>query len=291
MVIKGGFPIRKSNIEPKEKGGNKMKGSKMTTRFLVMVAALAFLLSGAQNLPAQEKTAKASDTRMVKLNIGVKGERRHVNNTRGMAFGGAAVVVGTGRNERAHVYTATSCGNLVPGSIEKIDGKKLAAELGPGVKAVIPNAGRYWTMDEIDMQVGEQVHFQGVGMCWAGDMSGDEIKAHMAAPYAIGKILRNTEWIYKAGKPVYLLRDPAGIVWVMQEYTKAVDPSFTINNLDQVGSKLKNLPKGWKFETKVLTKDLSLDTRRTGLWASIIRDELGNTYEGAGFDDLANYVP
>ena len=58
-----------------------------------------------------------------------------------------------------------------------------------------------------------------------------------------------------------------------------------------MGGKLKKLPAGWKFETKVLTKDLSLDTRRTGLWASIIRDELGNTYEGTGFDDLANYVP
>ena len=60
---------------------------------------------------------------------------------------------------------------------------------------------------------------------------------------------------------------------------------------DGLGGKLKNLPQGWTFETKVLTKDLSLDTRRTGLWASIIRDELGNTYEGVGFDDLANYIP
>ena len=46
----------------------------------------------------------------------------------------------------------------------------------------------------------------------------------------------------------------------MQEYTKDVDPTLTLDNLAQVGSKLKNLPKGWKFETKVLTKELSLNT-------------------------------
>ena len=83
------------------------------------------------------------------------------------------------------------------------------------------------------MHVGEVVDFQGVKMCWAGDMSGDEIKIHFGAPYVIGKILRNTDWIYKAGKPVYLLRDPSGITWVMQEYTKEVDPSLTIDNLDR----------------------------------------------------------
>jgi hypothetical protein len=267
----------------------------MTTRSRIAAAAMALLLGG--TLPVLAQEAMAADdlyqgmTRTVKINIDTTGKRRHVKNTRGMPFGGAAVIVGTGRNERAHVYTATTCAPLTPGSIEKIDAKKLAPTLGSNVKAVIPNAGRHWTMDEIYMEVGEVVDFDGVKLCWGGDMSGDEIKAHMAAPYAIGKILRNTDWIYKAGKKVHLLREPGGTVWVMQEYTKVVDPTLTIDNLDQVGSKLKKLPAGWTFETKVLTKDLSLDTRRTGLWASIIRDELGNTYEGTGFDDLANYVP
>jgi hypothetical protein len=267
----------------------------MTTRWFASVVATALLLGGTLSALAQE--TKAADdlyqgmTRTVKINIETTGERRHVKNTRGMPFGGAAVIVGTGRNERAHVYTATSCADLAPGSIEKIDVKALAPTFGTNVKAVIPNAGRNWTFDEVGVEVGEIVDFQGVKLCWVGDMSGDEIKAHMAAPYAVGKILRNTEWIYKAGNKVHLLREPGGTVWVMQEYTKEVDPTLTIDNLDQVGSKLKKLPQGWTFETKVLTKDLSLDTRRTGLWASIIRDELGNTYEGTGFDDLANYVP
>ena len=272
-----------------------MKTSTRTPLRVNLWVLLITLLAATPLLAAQE-TASEDElydgmTRTVKVNIGTTGERRHVKNTRGMPFGGAAVIVGTGRNERAHVYTATGCADLVPGSIEKIDVKALAPTFGSNVKAVVPNAGRYWTMDEITLELGEVVDFQGVPLCWGGDMTGDEIKAHMSAPYAVGKILRNTDWIYKAGSKVHLLREPGGIVWVMQEYTKTVDPTLTIDNLDTVGGKLKNLPAGWTFETKVLTKDLSLDTRRTGLWASIIRDELGNTYEGTGFDDLANYVP
>ena len=79
---------------------------------------------------------------------------------------------------------------------------------------------------------------------------------------------------------------PAGI---HQSRRSEPDP----DNLNTVGSKLKNLPAGWKFETKVLTENLSLDTGRAGGWAAIIRDELGNTYQGCGYgkDVSANYVP
>jgi hypothetical protein len=261
----------------------------MKTQWIVAMTTAALMLGGAALQPA--KDSGATDTRKVKLNIGPKGDRRHVTDTRGLAFGGAAVFVGTGRNERAHVFTATTAGTLVPGSIEKIDAKKQAADLGTGVTGFMGNVGRFWTMDEIDMHVGETVDFQGVKMCWAGDMTGEEIRSQFSGSYLPAKILRSTNWIFKAGKPVYLLREPGGIVWVMQEYTKAVDPTLTIDNLDQVGGKLKKLPEGWKFETKVLTKDLSLDTRRTATWASIMRDELGNTYQATGFDDMANYMP
>jgi outer membrane protein assembly factor BamE (lipoprotein component of BamABCDE complex) len=283
-----------------------MKTWKTMTSWLVTLAAMAIMLSilpscdtpKTDDQSVKEGTTDQANvdqlyegmTRKIKINIGTSGERRHVYDARGLAFGGMAALVGTGRNQRAHVYTATlGEGPLVPGSIEKIDAKKLAEELG--VVACVLNIGRNWVMDEIDMHLGEVVDFQGVKMAWAGDMTSDEIMQHFGKPYFIGKILRNTNWIYKAGKPVYLLREPGGLVWVMQEYTTEVDPSLTIDNLDQVGSKLKNLPEGWKFETVILQKDLTLDTRRTGTWASIIRDDLGNTYECTGFDDLANYIP
>jgi hypothetical protein len=130
-------------------------------------------------------------------------------------------------------------------------------------------------------------------MMYGGEMTAAEMMAQMKNSYSPSLIYRNTNWIWHAGTPVHLLREPAGTVWVMQEYTKDTDPSLTLENLDQVGSKLRNLPQGWKFETVVLTRDLSLNTSRCDGWAAIIRDELHCTYQGCGYgaDTSANFVP
>ena len=106
-------------------------------------------------------------------------------------------------------------------------------------------------------------------------------------------IYRNTNWIFNAGKPVYLLREPEGATWVLQEFTKDVDPSLEADNLQVLGDKYKELPEGWTFETKILDEDLSLDTSRAGGWAAIIRDEFHCTYQGCGYgsDLSANFVP
>jgi hypothetical protein len=79
----------------------------------------------------------------------------------------------------------------------------------------------------------------------------------------------------------------------MQEYTRDVDPSLTIDNLKNIGPKLKTLPKDWTFETKVLEKDLVADTTKSDGWASIIRDDLHCTYQAMGYDSdsSANYIP
>ena len=40
----------------------------------------------------------------------------------------------------------------------------------------------------------------------------------------------------------------------------------------------------WTPETKVLEKDLVADTTQSDGWASIIRDDLHNTYQAMGYD-------
>ena len=228
----------------------------------------------------------------MKLNPGPNHKDRiNVKNTRGMAFCGLGAFVGVGKMQRAHVYTATSVTDVTPETPKKIDPQRLARELELDMCAV--NGGRFWTMDEMSFQGGDVVDFHGVGMVWAGDMTGAEMMAQMKDAYSPSLIYRNTDWVYYAGRPVHLLREPNGTVWVMQEFTKDVDASLAIDGLDVVGSKLKNLPKGWAFETKVLTKNLSLDTHRAGGWAAILRDELHCTYQGCGYgaDTSANYVP
>ena len=208
---------------------------------------------------------------------------------RGLPFHGMGAFVGTGKTQRAHVYTAASI-PVDPEAYKKIDPKKLAAELEVDMCAV--NSGRFWMMDDIKFLVGETQNFHGVELRWGGDMTGAEMVSQMQNAYVPSLIRRSSVWTFHAGKPVHLLREPGGAVWVLQEYTKAVDPTLTPDNLGELGGKLKNLPKGWTFETKVLTKNLELDTTRAGGWAAIIRDDLHCTYQGCGYgaDTSANYV-
>jgi hypothetical protein len=212
-------------------------------------------------------------------------------NSRGTNFLGAAAFVGKGKNARSHMHASAGIQDIPDGFEWKPDVERLRRELE--VDMVTPNTARIWTFDEGECQGGYIIDFDGVKMTWIGEMVAEDVIDHFHGPtYVPALIYRLTKWTYHAGKPVYILREPNGPTWVMQEMTKAVDKSLTIDTLDQLGSKLK-LPEGWKFETKVLTKDLVLDTTRSDGWASIIRDELHCTYQACGYDSdtSANYIP
>ena len=84
-------------------------------------------------------------------------------------------------------------------------------------------------------------NFHGMELCWGGDMTGAEMVSQMQNAYVPSLIRRSSVWTFKAGKSVCLLREPGGAVWVLQEYTKAVDPSLTPDNLDSLGKKYKTL--------------------------------------------------
>lgn len=227
----------------------------------------------------------------MKLRIGTYGDRKHVKNTRGARFSGLGAFVGVGRMQRAHVYTAANLDEITPDGHKKQDPVRLAREFEVDMCAV--NGGRFWTMDEQSLVTGDVVDFDGVKLAYGGEMTGTEMMAQMQSAYLPCLIYRTTNWIWHAGSTINLLRDTDGTPWIMQEFTQDVDPSLTIDTLDQVGGKLKNLPKGWKFETKVLDKELSLDTSRCDGWAAIIRDDLHCTYQGCGYgaDTSANWVP
>ena len=171
-----------------------------------------------------------------------------------MAFCGLGAFVGIGKAQRAHVYTATSVTDVTPRrrQARSIRRDWRASSRSTCARSTADASGPWtrWTSRGADI-----VDFHGVGMTWAGDMTGAKMMAQMADAYAPSLIYRSTNWIYYAGKPVYLLREPRGAVWVMQEFTKDVDPSLAVGSLDQVGRNLKNLPKGWTFETRGSRRD------------------------------------
>jgi len=212
-------------------------------------------------------------------------------NARGTVWCEIIPMVGTPPNAVMHVYTSTFADNCTEQRSAALDMTKLAAELG--VPKVVMNPGRYWVFDRVTAYTaGELVDFHGIKAHWGATMTPQDVAAITGAkPYSVGKIKRDTEWFYMKGKPAYLLRTPEGKVWVLQVFTKDKDPTLSMETLDQLGAKLQ-LPEGWKFEIKVLDKDLSLQPRRVpGTEAYIMRDNLGNTYQGCGFDAACSYVP
>ena len=227
----------------------------------------------------------------MKLKTGVDPTSRiSFKNTRGLPFHGMGAFVGIGKTQRAHVYTAASI-PVDPEAYKKIDPKKLAVELGVDMCAV--NSGRFWMMDEIEFVVGDVQNFHGVELRWGGDMTGAEMVAQFQNAYVPSLIRRNTIWTFKAGKPVFLLREPGGPVWVLQEYTKAVDPSLTPDNLTRVGRQAEEPAGRLEVRNQGADRGPGAGHGSRGGWAAIIRDDLHCTYQGCGYgaDTSANYVP
>ena len=124
-------------------------------------------------------------------------------------------------------------------------------------------------------------------------MTGAEMMSEMANAYTPSLIYRNTNWVFYAGKPVYLLREPSGAVWVLQEMTQDVDPSLEPDNLDQLGEQAQGAAGGLDVRDQGARRGALARHLRAGGWAAIIRDELGCAYQGCGYgaDTNANYVP
>lgn len=220
----------------------------------------------------------------------IEGVTAVVKNARGMPWCEFGPILGTPPNVITHVYNSSTVDTCPEERSAKVDLIKLAADLE--VPKVALNPARFWILDQATFyKAGEVVDFHGIKAQWAASMTTEMMKNLITGkPYAAAEITRDTEWLYQKGKPVYLLRAPEGKVWVLQVYSHAVDKALSLDNMHQLGSKLA-LPEGWKFEVKVLDKDLSMEPRRTKGVAYIMRDNLANTYMGCGFDAACNYIP
>jgi len=247
-----------------------------------LAPAFASILMTIMALPAQAE---------MKIKPGpISGVTAEVKDARGMSWCEFGPIIGTPPNIVTHVYNSSTVDTCPAERSTEVDLVKLAANLD--VPKVALNPARFWILDRaIFYQAGEVVDFGGIKAQWVASMTAEMTKTIIGGkPYSTAEITRDTEWFFAKGKPVYLLRAPDGKVWVMQVYSHAVNKTLAVDNLHLIGSKLV-LPKGWKFEVKVLDKDLSLQPRRAKGIAYIMRDNLANTYMGCGFDAACNYIP
>ncbi|HSP36465.1 MAG TPA: hypothetical protein VLR26_01800 [Frankiaceae bacterium] len=107
-----------------------------------------------------------------------------------------------------------------------------------------------------------------------------------AMAYHPAQIRRVSKYEFLSGRPVFLLRSPEGVTWVMQTYTNHVDHELTEAELPSLAARL-TLPAGWEYEAKTLDKDLTITTDGV---ANIVPDNLANMYQGC-IDGVNNYDP
>ena len=174
------------------------------------------------------------------------------------------------------VYVTTGFNDSPEDQWYALNADDLTHELG-AVKVTL-NGPRHWLMNEIIRGANNSssgfekiATFGTLQMQLAAQINGpgdDEL-------YAENEVQRSTTYIFKAGNEVYKLVNPQGEAYVMQSYSRKINPDLMIEDLASLGSTL-NLPSGWAFQTEILSVDLEVVA--DGL-AFVIQDELENSYQ------------
>lgn len=145
------------------------------------------------------------------------------------------------------------------------------------VLGVFKNGPRYWLYDWFELSVGAQRDFNGLQARWMGQVELPKgFGSHKeSTAYKPTTVARKSKQGYRKGQTVFLLEDPQGTPWIMQSYSRTVDPKLSYADLKTLGTKLK-LPTGWKYRVKVLDRDLGVGVINGT--AHIVQDDLQDTY-------------
>jgi hypothetical protein len=143
-------------------------------------------------------------------------------------------------------------------------------------RKAIMNGPRYFMMDTVSERgSGEVQSFGGLQMRKVATFQMKPTGGGPSPPYTEQAINRDTDYLFDKGKPVYELLAPDQHVYVMQSYSKIVDPSLSQDQLANLGSRLR-LAKGWKYQVRDLDSNLEM---KSGGKAYVVQDDLKDTYQ------------
>lgn len=172
-----------------------------------------------------------------------------VTGMRDTRFGEIIVVKQNG----AEVYNTTGLNDCPANLWDALDLEKIKNEMG--AIAVQKNGPKFWMMDSQVLSLGEKVSFGGLKARWGATVDPTKLQKEGAAPYKVFTPHKTQYMVYAKGKPVFELVDPDGHSYVLQARGK----QFPIESLATLGERLKQLPKGWQYRTRILSEDLVLD--------------------------------
>lgn len=100
----------------------------------------------------------------------------------------------------------------------------------------------------------------------------------IASNYTPFNISGNIQYIWNIGRPIHRLISPNGDRFVMYGYTTRVIKQLTLTNLAEMGP-LLNLPEGWKYESFLLDKTLTIKTSPLNRFSvDMLFDDANNLY-------------
>jgi hypothetical protein len=191
----------------------------------------------------------------------------------GRRYGEVLLVAAGDDGPTATVYNTFPLNDCPLDRWRALDAAALAAE--NGVAAVLLNGPRFWAMSRIEKPGGtdlERRTFGGLEMLRQATVS---LASMNPAPYHRNEVDRRAVFVFGAGRPVFTLTDPQGRRWVMQSWSRSVDPQLGLEDLPGLGDRLA-LPDGWSYGSHVLEEDLRVDTSQTT--AVVTQDDQANSY-------------
>ncbi len=187
--------------------------------------------------------------------------------------------VQNGSTVTSYIYNTLGFNNCPRREWNKLTVAEVNQEFG-SQKAQL-NGPRHWVLDHIQStgsatSTGETFTFGGIEMGLDGTLTTPTGQATVGEQaYVVNEVKRDTIWTYDAGKPIFELKAPDGHVYVMQSYSQLVDKKLHYRDLPRLAC-LLNLPPGWSYTRKQLTRILQLNSN--GL-AYIVNDNLFDTYQ------------
>ena len=184
-----------------------------------------------------------------------------------------------------HVFNTLAYGPCVSSQFATVTPQNIIdaynASYSPQATVADINGPRAWVLDTITStggvtSSGETLTVNGIKFGLTGMLSFPVGTPPLGSdPYVPYTVSRNTVYLFRAGGLVYELTDPSGNVYVMQAYSKQINPNLTMKHPPNIGPDIQ-LKAGWTYSSRRLTSDLTLTAAGS---TTIVNDYYANTYQ------------
>ncbi len=200
---------------------------------------------------------------------------RLIDHVRGIRYGEVIAVFARDNHFEAEVFGTQFLNDCPQELWDGLNPTAIAADLG--ALHVKLNGPRHWVIDGIGQKVNtlEPVLREFGGLLMRRLAVIDLGDTPSTSPYTDNHVHRGAVFFFDAGKPVFELVAPDGLVYVMQAYCLAVDPTTDEDSLHTLGDRIAP-PEGWTYRVRELTEELVVDT--THKVATVLQDEFEHSY-------------